>query len=234
VFGPLRTVIFLASCGLLSVSTAVAARLPHSGTGKAAAACPPMAEAIEGPFYFDPKLDRSDITQGRKGAPTSLNLRVVGTDCSPVPGARVDVWHADAQGVYSGYPGQGDKGNLDTRGQTFLRGSRSTDANGLAHFETIYPGWYRGRATHIHFKVWLGNRPVDTGQIYLPDPTNASVYKSFAPYKRLRTRDTFNATDRFARAAGRAAFATLTEENGRYVVSITVSIDKARRVRRHL
>ena len=59
--------------------------------------------------------------------------------------AIVDVWHADAGGDYSGV------GSL--QGETFLRGIQTTDANGDAAFTTIFPGWYRGRAPHIHFKV---------------------------------------------------------------------------------
>ncbi|MGE7157141.1 hypothetical protein ACQKJ1_25815 [Methylorubrum rhodesianum] len=81
-----------------------------------------------------------------------LRLRVIEAGpCTPVAGARVDVWHSDARGLYSGYPGQGDDRAVDTSGQTFLRGTQMTDEGGWVSFETIYPGWYAGRATHIHF-----------------------------------------------------------------------------------
>lgn len=113
---------------------------PIAETRPGAKMCILTPEAVEGPFYFDPKLVRSDITEGHKGAPLALALQVVSaTDCAAIKGVRVDLWHADGLGMYSGYPGQGDDG-VSTRGQTFLRGTQFTDAEGNARFATIYPG----------------------------------------------------------------------------------------------
>lgn len=61
-------------------------------------------QEIDEPYYFDRKLIRSDICEGRSGLSTIMLLIVIdATTCKPMTGARVDVWHADARGVYSGY-----------------------------------------------------------------------------------------------------------------------------------
>ncbi len=65
--------------------------------------------------------------------------------------------------------------------RTFLRGVQKTDANGLAVFTTIYPGWYQGRAVHIHVKVHVGGNVVHTGQLFFSDALTDAVYKT-APY----------------------------------------------------
>src|SRR5690606_8480 len=67
--------------------------------------CVLTPETTEGPYYFDPQLVRRDIAEGRDGVATLLRLQVVDARCRPLPGARVDVWHCDAQGVYSSYGG---------------------------------------------------------------------------------------------------------------------------------
>ena len=112
--------------------------------------CVLTPEQTAGPFYFDVEQVREDITEGKKGTPLELLITVVdSSDCRPIKDAIVDVWQADAGGVYSGYINQG----VDTTGQTYLRGIQVTDTNGRAKFRTIYPGIYPGRVPHIHFKV---------------------------------------------------------------------------------
>ena len=107
--------------------------------------CVLTPESVEGTFYFDPKLKRGDIAEGRPGVPLKLLLQIVNAgNCAPIPEARVDIWHSDATGQYSGYGRQPGSGNVSTRGQTFLRGTQFADLAGLARFTTIYPGWYLG------------------------------------------------------------------------------------------
>ncbi|GJE16806.1 intradiol ring-cleavage dioxygenase [Methylobacterium marchantiae] len=187
-------------------------------------------QSIEGPYYLDPHLVRSDITEGRSGVPLRLRLRVLDAGaCTPIPGARVDVWHADAQGLYSGYQGQGDTRRISTLGQTFLRGTQASDANGWASFETIYPGWYPGRATHVHFKVFLDERNLVTGQMYLVEAINEFVYGNIPAYgKRRQPRETLNATDRIAldEDPQRLAFCAIKEERDRYVATLSVGVDR--------
>src|SRR3981081_4250436 len=104
---------------------------PLADAGELRAVCFLMPQSIEGPYYLDPRLVRAQIAEGRAGVPLRVGLRVIdGATCKPSERARVDIWHADAQGIYSGYEGQGDKQNLSTVGQKFLRGTQFTDSNG--------------------------------------------------------------------------------------------------------
>ena len=138
------------------------------GKPKQTAACWLTPEETEGPFYFDPNLVRQNITEGKTGVPLHLTLNVVDENCNPLPNVLVDVWHTDKDGLYSGY------GN--TSGQTFLRGTQLSDAEGKVRFETIYPGWYPGRATHIHFKARTSQATYVTSQFAFPDSVNDAVY----------------------------------------------------------
>ena len=216
----------LGAAGLLSRPAAAAA--PTDGTGEGACLLTP--QAIEGPFYTDPRLVRTDITEGRAGVPLRLRLRVIEAGpCTPLAGARVDVWHCDAQGLYSAYPGQGDARRIDTSGQTFLRGTQETDASGWASFDTIYPGWYPGRATHIHLKVFLDRRTVLTGQIYFPDALSEFLYTQVPAYGgRKVERLVVNANDGIAREEDpqRRAFCAVKEERDRYVASLVVGVNR--------
>ena len=176
---------------LLTASPARAQSLLASAT-----TCWLTPEKTEGPYYFDPKLIRRDITEGKTGVPLSLAIGVVDVNCVPVPNLLVDVWHADKDGLYSGYSQPG--GN--TRGQSFLRGTQPTDADGIARFDTIYPGWYQGRATHIHFKVRIPDQTYVTSQFAFPEAINNAVYAS--PLYASRGRNsTSNAADGIFRSA---------------------------------
>lgn len=170
--------------------------------------CMLSTEVTEGPFYVDPKLIRADITEGRPGLPMRLKLQVVTADCTPVPGARVDVWHCDAQGTYSGVRNLG--GGQDTTGQTFLRGTQTTGQDGVASFQTIFPGWYSGRTTHIHYKVYLGESTVLTSQIFFDETLNQTVYDNDPAYARPYKRDSLNTTDGIAAKAGKGGHAEVT------------------------
>ncbi|TGD99340.1 intradiol ring-cleavage dioxygenase [Methylobacterium nonmethylotrophicum] len=145
--------------------------------GPARATCLLTPQAVEGPFYLDPRLLRSDIREDRAGTPLTVSLDVATLrGCTALPEARVDLWHADAQGRYSGYPDQGDRGG-STVGQTFLRGTQFADRAGRVSFRTIFPGWYPGRTPHLHVKVILAGRTALTGQIYFPDAVSEAVYQ---------------------------------------------------------
>ncbi|MGH6833505.1 MAG: intradiol ring-cleavage dioxygenase, partial [Methyloceanibacter sp.] len=173
----------------------VSLALGNSGPTAASLAAAPKVcvltpEATQGPIYFDPKLVRTDITEGRPGAPLTLSLQgVEAGSCAALEGARVDIWHSDALGVYSGYARQATG---STEGQTFLRGTQFAGADGAVRFATIYPGWYPGRTPHIHFKVILDDKDLVTGQLYFPDTTSERIYATLSPYReRKAERDTF-------------------------------------------
>jgi protocatechuate 3,4-dioxygenase beta subunit len=119
-------------------------------------------EQTEGPYYIADEAVRRNITEGRPGTPLMLRAFVVNaSSCKPIRGAAVDIWHADAGGVYSGF-GQG-AGN-----RTFMRGIQRTNAKGLALFRTVYPGWYQGRTVHIHVKVHSRRQRRAHGPALLP------------------------------------------------------------------
>ena len=171
-----------------------AARAP--GRLIAGDSCPVTPRQTEGPFYFDPRLARRDIGEGRPGIPLRLRLQVVGAaDCAPARQARVDVWHCDAAGAYSGYDGEGSAGD------TFLRGTQFADAQGVAEFRTLYPGWYEGRAPHIHLKAFLNDGRELTSQLYFPDDLSDRIYAE-GPYAGRSGRRLRNGDDGIFRRAG--------------------------------
>jgi protocatechuate 3,4-dioxygenase beta subunit len=220
--------------------SALAISAANAWTGAARAAAPAdrgafrnvcflTPQSIEGPFYLDPQLVREQIAEGRAGVPLRLDLHVIdGTSCKPIEGARVDIWHADAQGIYSGVEGQGDKQEISTVGQKFLRGTQFTDGQGAVSFKTVYPGWYVGRATHIHFKVILDDRNVLTGQTYFPDAVNEFIYANIPAYAdRLTPRAVVNSNDLFANFhdPNRLSFCAIKEERDCFAASLVLGVD---------
>jgi protocatechuate 3,4-dioxygenase beta subunit len=119
---------------------------------------------------------RADITEGKTGVPLNLTLNIVNVNnqCAPILTAMVYVWHCDKDGYYSGY----NQNGADLRGQTFLRGVQTTDTSGRVTFNTIYPGWYPGRATHIHFRVYLALDLQATSQLAFPNAVTNAVYST--------------------------------------------------------
>ena len=190
-----------------------------------AGVCVLFPEQTAGPFYFDPELLRSDLTEVKPGIPLRLRVRVLEAgDCTPIIDAAVDVWHTDALGWYSGYAGQGDEGDEDTSGQTFLRGIQSTDREGFAEFLTIYPGWYPGRTTHIHVKVHIGDTTVATAQLYFPDDVSSVVYAQ-APYDARGSKPVANDSDGiFAGAGGAQAMLELVRQDAGYLATIEMVV----------
>jgi protocatechuate 3,4-dioxygenase beta subunit len=193
----------LAACAPATVSapSATTTATPAVATTAATAAASASAVVLpscvvrpaltEGPYFVDEKLDRSDIRSdpstntvkpGIALALTFLVSRVSGTSCAALAKATVDVWHCDALGVYSDAT---DPSFGSTKGSKFLRGYQTTDAGGAAKFTTIWPGWYQGRATHIHFKIrgTAANGQVSgfTSQLFFNETMNDTIFAQ-APY----------------------------------------------------
>lgn len=216
---------------LIAVTVAGAAIVPQRLLAQSAGGslldgadvCTLVPEVTEGPYYFDPALVRVDITEGKPGLPLLLRMQVVDAACEPIAGARVDIWHCDASGIYSGYANQTDQ--ADTSGETFLRGTQFADADGLVAFSTIYPGWYPGRTTHIHFKVFLDETNVLTGQIFFDEAMNEAVYSAVDDYYRDTARGTFNDNDGIAQQAGSASIAKVDPDGETYVAELIVGVD---------
>lgn len=165
--------------------------------------CVMTSRQVEGPFYF-PSPERQDLIEDRIGQKLQLRLQITRyPECMPIENAMVDIWHCDADGVYSGYPeeiardvwetmvfglknGTFEDGELhvdpvnDTR---FLRGMQKTDSNGWVSFNTIIPGWYEGRVPHIHARVVINNQEQFTTQFYFREALLNNIYTNVAPYK---------------------------------------------------
>jgi len=183
-------------------------------------ACVLSPEMTQGPFATAGDKLRRDVREGRPGTHLSLRTRVLDVStCQPIRGAAVDIWHCDAGGTYSAFAQEG------TAGRTFLRGIQKTDRNGLAVFETIYPGWYSGRAVHIHVRVYLGGNIVHTGQLFFPDALTDTVYQR-APYRGRGSRDTRNAADSIFRNGGSRSLLRLAKATTGYVGRITMGVHR--------
>jgi protocatechuate 3,4-dioxygenase beta subunit len=187
--------------------------------------CIVRPEQTEGPYFVDARLDRSDIrsdpANGAVKAGTQLELAIVvsgigsGNACTPLAGAHVDLWQCDAAGIYSGVRDP----SFDTTGQQFLRGYQLTDVNGTARFTTIYPGWYRGRTVHIHFKVRTEPSAARgyefTSQIYFDDALTDRVYAR-EPYASSGRRTVRNGGDGIFRRNGDQLMLAVREEGQKY------------------
>ena len=160
--------------------------------------CTPTPTEIAGPFPIKTPADlvRENIIGDRTGVALLINFVIQNTndDCAPLEGASVDLWHCDAGGNYSEYGGQLEG---DFTNQTFCRGRQKTDANGMVSFITIYPGWYPGRAPHLHLEVKDANgRSLLVTQTAFPEDISSEVYTT-AGYK--GDFDTSNTGDNFFR-----------------------------------
>ena len=158
----------------------------------ASSTCTPTRRLTRGPYLTPNSPRRSDIREGASGVPIKLSLTVIDDRwCKPVSELIVDIWHCDANGLYSGVDNivfdpntlQITDRAIDMKDKSFLRGHQVTDENGKAEFTTIYPGWYMPRITHIHVRLMWRDvdwTALDT-QLYLPADVERAVYET-APY----------------------------------------------------
>lgn len=199
-----------------------------AANGTALPACVVRPEVTEGPYYVAEDLVRSDIRSdpstgtARAGTPLVLTFnvsQVSNGSCTPLGGATVDIWHCDAAGQYSDVSDRG----FNTRGQKWLRGSQTTDANGVATFTTIYPGWYAGRAVHIHFKVHPDSTKVFTSQLFFDDALSDQVFME-APYASKGQPDTRNSDDNIYQDL---LLLTANKTDAGYAATFPIGIDLA-------
>jgi protocatechuate 3,4-dioxygenase beta subunit len=182
-------------------------------TAEAASVCTALTpELTEGPYWVNTMLRRADVRANsaaakssagavQPGVPLRLTINVLdaGERCRPLDGVAVDIWHANAYGLYSDESSQqsgGGSGQGDTAGEDFLRGYQITGEDvgvnaapvaGQVSFKTIWPGWYTGRAIHIHVRVRrLSSSGATvagyTTQIFFSDADNNRVLSGAAPY----------------------------------------------------
>jgi protocatechuate 3,4-dioxygenase beta subunit len=210
---------------MLSLLPLGAVPLFASQAALAEPACTLAPAITEGPFWVDEKLNRADVTTGTSRAsvinavPMSLAIYVrnaAGQLCGNqlAAGVQVDIWHCDANGEYSDAPALGQSSTL---GQDFLRGYQVSDANGRVSFTTIYPGWYPGRATHIHLRARVydsaGNVTYNyVSQLFFDDAFTDQVYAR-GPYNARGARGTRNSNDGIFRDAPVPPLATLSNRS---------------------
>jgi protocatechuate 3,4-dioxygenase beta subunit len=171
-----------------------------STNGSSSGNCTVGDTETDGPYPLYNKRDSSithlDIREGKTGLPLNIEITIksAANNCAIVPNARVDIWHCDKDGYYSGYTNQGYLGNQNNTDKTFCRGIATADANGVAKFLSIYPGWYAGRVTHIHAQIYVGGTLKLTTQIAFPEDQNTAVYNTDL-YKAHGQNPTKNTTD---------------------------------------
>lgn len=113
-------------------------------------------DVTQGPYYVGGEYVRSNVIEDQVGVDTVIDYQVIDVDtCEPVPNVYLEMWHCNATGVYSGIvaSGNGDSSDSTNIDKTFLRGIQETDDNGVAQFQTLFPGHYTSRATHIHILI---------------------------------------------------------------------------------
>ena len=214
--------------------TSVSGIAPSSAVAADPPSCIVRPAQTVGPYFVDERLHRSDIRSDpsdgsvRDGVPLTLRFavgRIEGSACTALAGVVVDIWHCDAAGIYSDVQDP----NFDTAGRKFLRGYQVTDADGIATFVTIYPGWYLGRTVHIHFKVRTdpdASTGYDfTSQVYFPDELSDVVFTQ-QPYAAQGARTTRNADDGIYGNGGDALLLKPTADGqGGYVASFAIGLD---------
>jgi protocatechuate 3,4-dioxygenase beta subunit len=221
--------------GTATATTATAATpTTAADTGPAITAdCVVKPEMTEGPYFVDEKINRSDVRSDtatgavKEGVPLALTFLVslvAANACKPLQGAQVDIWHCDATGMYS----DTNDPSGSTVEQNYLRGYQLTDATGKAGFTTIYPGWYSGRAVHIHFKIRTtgmdGAAYEFTSQLFFDDALSDEVFK-LAPYAAKGTRNTRNSRDSIYNNGGAQMLLAPTQANGGYSATFSVALD---------
>src|SRR4030095_8307625 len=170
----------------------------------------------------------SSVSSVKEGVPLTLNINVASVSnnsCTPIEGAQVDIWHCDALGVYSGVSDQG----FETTGQKFLRGYQLTDATGQVQFFTIYPGWYSGRAVHIHFMIRTTGADAQSyefvSQLFFDDVLSDQVFAQ-EPYASKAQRDLRNADDNIYNGGGDQLLLAVTGDNTNgYAAAINIGLD---------
>jgi protocatechuate 3,4-dioxygenase beta subunit len=207
---------------LTAIALTFTAALP---TAQAATKSCSLTQSVEeGPYYLSSTPTRSDITDGQEGKAMTLTFTIVDTACKPIKGARIDIWYANAQGIYSGVASRGDDLGAGVNSGNFLRGTQVTNSKGVATFKGIYPGWYPARTVHIHEKIWVGGREVLTTQTFFTDKQNAAVMAT-APYNARGAQRVTNATDMVLNRGGVNLASALMKVRGSSATS-TIVVNK--------
>ncbi|KDE05022.1 hypothetical protein MVLG_04566 [Microbotryum lychnidis-dioicae p1A1 Lamole] len=165
-------------------------------------------EVTQGPYYHIAGHPiRQNMAEDQLGLPFYIDIGILDVNtCEPVSNVLVDIWHANTTGHYAGHPDPdpdliwegpapyGERKGLLTKfprwnqHETWLRAAWPTNKFGVSQFTSIFPGYYTGRATHIHIKVhttweplangtFLTSRLIHTGQLFVEDNLNGIIDK---------------------------------------------------------
>nr|WP_068893195.1 intradiol ring-cleavage dioxygenase [Pedobacter panaciterrae] len=196
--GIISTPILWEACKKDSLDVTSSESVTDSGSGTGGNTCTEAPSETEGPFPTKTPSGyvRSDITDGRSGYKLTAKITITNSNnnCVPIAGALVDIWHCDAEGNYSEYGGSGMQ-STNYQSVHFLRGRQITDADGLVTFTSIFPGWYTGRATHIHVHVYnAAGNSLKVTQIAFPEGSGTAL-AIVNGYKKGMSGYTYNAND---------------------------------------
>ena len=196
-----------------------------------AATCLLATTTTAGPCTTATRLAREDVSEGKTGLPVRLALRVVDAACNPLVGATVIIWHTNALGSYSGQTPNNAFCLKDQAysAENFFRGVQVTNSAGIVYFDTCYPGWYPGRAIHIHFQVETATTTTKVSQLFFPEALTAEIFASHVDYKAYGQPDTTNTTDNVVAAIPQPQRARLIFEyarttDGAMLASKTVTV----------
>ena len=147
-------------------------------------ACVVFEPTTSGPCTTEPPIERRDISEAWTGLPMWLGLKFVSDGCEPVANALVHVWHTNIEGSYSGETPRNDFCLFQPSyaQQNFFRGAQRTSSDGVVWFRTCYPGWYPGRAIHIHFRVTASNIRSHTSQLFFSEQLTSSIFSNHPEY----------------------------------------------------
>lgn len=197
----------------------------------AASSCLLVAGTTDGPCTTATNLARVDVSEGWSGLPVRLGMRFVTSACAPIAGAVVKIWHTNIAGSYSGVtpnPGLCLK-QSSYSASDFFRGVQTTDANGIVYFDTCYPGWYSGRAIHIHFQISVGATTYKISQLFFPETLTTDIFANHSEYKTYGQPNTSFANDNVmaaiptsARASNIVEWSRMTD--GAMLASKTITV----------
>lgn len=186
------------------------------------AECLIVASTTQGPCTTATDLVREDVSEEWAGLPVRLALKIVDAACNPLAGVVVKIWHTNREGSYSG---QTPSNNFCLMNQSyasmdFFRGVQTTAADGSVFFDTCFPGWYPGRAVHIHFQVKDATRSYRVSQVFFPEDVTEDIFADHPDYSEFGQPDTTFSNDNVIAGIP-------TSQRQRHLVNVTRMTDGA-------